>query len=119
MILVDTSVWVEHLRAGNKQLERLLNAQQVLIHPFVIGEVALGSIKQRDIVIDALCQLPRVQAAADFEVLGFIDQQNLFGRGLGYIDVHLLAATRLTAGASLWTIDRRLHAVAADIGLAM
>jgi predicted nucleic acid-binding protein len=119
MILVDTSVWVDHLRAGNKQLERLLNARQVLIHPFVIGEVALGLIKQRDIVIDALYQLPRVQAAVDSEVLGFIDRQNLFGRGVGYIDVHLLAATRLTAGATLWTIDRKLHAVADDLGLAM
>jgi predicted nucleic acid-binding protein len=119
MILVDTSVWIDHLRTGNKPLMRLLNAQQVLTHPFVIGEVALGSIKQRDIVIGALSNLPRSQVAGDSEVLGFIDQQNLFGRGVGYIDVHLLAATRLTAGAALWTIDRKLHAVAADLGLAM
>jgi predicted nucleic acid-binding protein len=119
MILLDTSVWIDHLRTGNERLVRLLNAQQVLIHPFVIGEAALGSIKQRDIVIGALSDLPRSQVAADSEVLGFIERQNLFGRGIGYIDVHLLAATRLTAGAALWTIDRKLHAVAADLGLAM
>ena len=119
MILVDTSVWIDHLRAGNEQLARFLKAEQVLIHPFVIGEVALGSLSQRDVVIDALYELPRVHVASDSEVLGFIDRQKLFGRGVGYIDAHLLAATRLTAGAALWTIDRKLHQVAEDLDLAM
>jgi predicted nucleic acid-binding protein len=119
LILVDSSVWIDHRRAGNGQLRRLVDAGRVLTHFFIIGEVALGSIKQRDIVPVALSDLPRPQVSTDSEVLGFIERQNLFGRGIGCVDAHLLAAARLTAGAGIWKIVRKLHQVCVDLGLAM
>ena len=119
MILVDTSVWVDHLRAGNYRLRRLLDSGQVLGHPFVTGELALGNLRQRDLVLGALRELPRAAVASDEEVLHFIDRQALFGSGIGYIDAHLLAAVRLMPGARLWTRDRRLQVVAARLDLAM
>ena len=118
MILVDTSVWVDHLRAGNAALGALLDTGRVLAHPFVIGELALGILRQRDVVIAALHNLPRAVVATDREIMYFIDRHRLFGRGIGYVDVHLLAAVRLTAGATLWTRDRRLLAAAKQFGLA-
>jgi predicted nucleic acid-binding protein len=118
VILVDTSVWADHLRAGNEILARLLNAGRVLGHPFVTGEIALGTLRQRDLVLGALRELPQAAVASDEEVLHFIDRHALFGRGVGYVDAHLLAAVRLTAGASLWTRDRRLQRVAAQLGWA-
>jgi len=119
VILVDTSVWVDHLRVGDKALSSLLDAGMVLAHPFVIGELALGNLRQRGIVLSALSNLPHASVATDAEVLHFIDRHALFGRGIGYVDTHLLAATRLTAGAELWTNDKRLHGVAVQLGLAM
>lgn len=91
----------------------------VLTHPFVAGEIAMSNLRQRDVVMRAFSMLPRAQVATDKEVLHFIDQHALFGRGGGYIDVHPLAAVRLTAGASLWTRDKRLHVVANELGLAV
>ena len=119
MILADTSVWVDHLRAGNKTLVALLDAGMVLAHPFVIGELALGNLRQREIVLSALADLPRASVATDAEVLRFIDHHALPGRGIGYIDAHLLAAVKLTAGTELWTNDKRLHAAAVQLGLAI
>lgn len=119
MILVDTSVWVDHLRARDKALSSLLDAGMVLAHPFVIGELALGNLRQRGIVLSALLNLPHASVATDAEVLHFIDRHALFGRGIGYVDAHLLAAARLTAGAELWTNDKRLHEVGVQLGLAM
>lgn len=119
MILVDTSVWVDHLRTGNEMLSRLLNAGMVLTHPFVIGELALGDLRQRALILSALSGLPRSNVATDEEALRFIDDHRLFGRGIGYIDVHLLAAVRLSADAALWTHDKRLHGVAEPLGLSM
>jgi predicted nucleic acid-binding protein len=119
LILVDTSIWIDHLRGDNAALKRLLNAGGVLTHPFVIGELALGRMRQREIILAALSDLPRAELATDAEVLGFINREALFGRGVGYIDVHLLASVRLTAGAELWTRDTRLRHVAEDMGLAM
>lgn len=119
MILVDTSVWVTHLRAGNEGLAELLSAGAVLTHPFVIGELALGGLRQRALIVDALGDLPRASVATDAEVLQFIERHRLFGRGIGYVDVHLLAAVRLTAPAALWTDDKRLHEAAEQLGLAM
>jgi hypothetical protein len=119
VILVDTSVWVDHLRAGNKALAALLEAGAVLIHPFVIGELALGSLRHREIVLNALSDLPRASVATDAEVLHFIDQHALFGSGIGCVDAHLLAAVKLTARAELWTNDKRLHAVADQLKLAI
>jgi predicted nucleic acid-binding protein len=118
MILVDTSVWIDHLRVTDETLVHLLDAGMVLAHPFVIGELALGSLGQRETVLTALSDLPRAIVATDQEALHFIDCHTLFGRGVGYIDIHLLAAVRLTAGAGLWTHDKRLHTVAAQLGLA-
>ena len=118
MILADTSVWIDHLRTGDKALAALLDAGMVLAHPFVIGELALGNLRQREIVLQALAELPQSNVAMDAEVLHFIERHALSGRGIGYIDAHLLAAVKLTAGAKLLTNDKRLHGVAVQLGLA-
>ena len=119
MILVDTSVWVDHLRAGDEKLARALEEGRVLTHPFVIGEISLGNLRQRDVVINALLDLPQAKAATDREVLQLIKREALHGLGLGYIDAHLLAAARLAAGASLWSRDKPLLKAAARLGLAV
>jgi predicted nucleic acid-binding protein len=118
VILVDTSVWVEHLHSGNEELAALLNGGEILAHPFVIGELALGNLLPRDPFLSDLRDLPQAIVAEDEEVLRMINRQALSGRGIGYVDAHLLAAARLTAGSKLWTLDRRLQAVAAQLGLA-
>src|SRR5258708_4026807 len=92
VILVDTSVWVDHLRASDKALAALLDTAAVLAHPFVIGELALGTLRQREIVLNALSDLPHASAATDLEVLHFIDRHALFGRRIGYVHAHVLAA---------------------------
>lgn len=117
MILVDTSVWVDHLRIGDARLKALLGAGQVLIHSFVIGELALGNLRQRDTILQSLNDLPPAVMAGDSEVLGFIERNALFGLGIGYVDAQLLASACLSA-ALLWTHDRRLHEVAVRLGLA-
>lgn len=117
MILVDTSVWIDYLRQGNAKLRTLLNTGQVLMHPFVVGELALGNLQKRDVVLDALQNLPQASMATEDEVTNFIDQELLYGSGIGYIDAHLLAALRLSPGSMLWTRDKRLLAVAARLGL--
>ena len=116
MILVDSSVWVDHLRNNNPGLGRLLDENRVLSHPFVIGEIALGNLRQREMVLSALGGLPQAIVADDREVQIFIEDQRLYGRGIGYVDVHLLTATRLTPDASLWTMDKRLGAIARGLG---
>lgn len=118
MILVDTAIWVSHLRAADAVLTALLDTGMVLAHPFVIGELALGNLRQRQLILTAMSDLPCANAATDAEVLRFIDRHALFERGIGYVDAHLLAAVRLTAGAELWTSDKRLHGAAASLGLA-
>ncbi|WP_213804578.1 PIN domain-containing protein [Granulicella sp. dw_53] len=115
MILIDTSVWVDHLRAGDDAVKRLLETGQVLSHPFVIGELAMGSLKQREVVLGALQDLPKAAVASEDEVLGFIRDRSLFGVGIGYIDAHLMTAVQLTPDALLWTRDRRLAEVAARL----
>ena len=118
MILVDTSVWIDHVRRSNDRLAALLVARAVLVHPFVIGEVALGHLRPRAAILRELHDLPPVAVASREEVLHLIEQHRLFGRGIGYVDAHLLAAARLMAGAALWTTDKRLRAVAESLGLA-
>lgn len=118
MILADTSVWVDHLRLGDRRLAGLLETGQVLVHPFVIGELSLGNLRRRAVVLGALRDLPTVVAASDAEVMRFIEHHGLPGLGVGYVDAHLLAAVRLTPGASLWTHDRRLAMVAQRLELA-
>jgi len=117
MVLIDTSVWVDHLQHGNAELTALLNRGQVLAHPFVIGELALGSLQQRSTVLEALQNLPACVTAMDAEVFNFIKTNALHGIGIGYVDAHLLAATRLTLTAKLWTLDKRLQAAAAKLEL--
>lgn len=117
MILVDTSVWVDHLRKGDAELRTLLEHGGVLSHPFVIGELALGNIPKRDVFLAAIGDLPKATMAEDDEVLRFISDHTLFGLGIGYVDVHLLAAVKLTAGASLWTRDKPLLRVAQKLRL--
>ena len=117
MILVDTSVWVDHLRGRAAPLARLLDSGGVLAHPFVIGEIALGTPPQRELLLRELRRLPSALPATHGEVLATIERHALFGLGIGYVDAHLLAATRLTSGASLWTRDRRLLAAAERMSL--
>jgi len=118
VILADTSVWIDHLRVGDMVLGDFLDRGRVLGHPFVTGELALGNLKQRNIVLRALRRLPQATVASHEEVLHLVERQPLYGLGIGYVDAHLLAAVRLTAGAKLWTRDRRLRTVAAQLGLA-
>jgi predicted nucleic acid-binding protein len=112
VILVDASVWINHLRKGDPALEGMLSQGRVLTHPFVIGELALGQLRRRDVVLDALQSLPRVIVAREEEVLRFIEGQPLFGKGIGYVDAHLLTAVVLTPGTLLWTRDQSLRAAA-------
>lgn len=118
MILVDTSIWIDHLRAEDQALTRLLQARQVLVHRFIVGEIALGTIKPRERFLVELQDLPQAMVVPDREVLQLIERYRLFGQGIGYVDAHLLAAVRLTLGSALWTRDRRLRAIAERLGLA-
>lgn len=117
MILVDTSVWIDHLAEGEPRLAHLLNDESVLMHPFVVGELALGSLGRRETVMDALSLLPQVVRASHNEVMHFLQAERLFGKGIGYVDLHLLASTRLTPGATLWTKDKRLRSLASELSL--
>ena len=118
MILVDTSVWVELLRRGLPRLATLLQEGKVMIHPWVIGELACGNLRNRQQVLDLLLGLPTALVASDAEVLLLIERDRLMGRGIGYLDAHLLASARLSH-CRLWTQDRRLAAVALEQGLTM
>ena len=116
MILVDTSVWVDHLRAGVPQLAELLNRAEVLIHPWVIGEIACGQLQARQQVLALMEGLPSATLATHREVLVLIERHPLAGRGIGYVDAHRLASAKLS-GCGLWTLDRRLGALAAELGV--
>lgn len=118
MILVDTSVWFDHFRRGDVELAARLNQGEVLMHPFVLGEIASGSLRRRKLVLTDLSALPQAKVASDDEVLMFIERQQLPGTGIGWVDAHLLGAVQLTDGAQLWTRDRRLHSIAARLGIA-
>jgi len=117
VILVDTSVWVDHLRMTDPVLVDLLEKENVLVHPFVIGELACGNIRNRTEVLDLLQRLPMAPSATDDEVLALIDRHKLMAKGIGLIDVHLLASSALAADTSLWTGDKQLSAAADRLGL--
>ena len=117
MILVDTSVWIDHLRYGDPELNERLQLGQILIHPLVVGELACGRLKSRSQIKTYLLGLPSAKIATEAEALAFIETHALYGLGIGYIDVHLLASARL-AGAYLWARDKRLQSVALELGLA-
>lgn len=117
MILVDTSIWIDHLRSGDATLAGLLNGGTVLTHTWVTGELALGNLSRRDEILGLLHGLPQATVARDHEILRLIEQELLYGTGIGYIDAQLLAATRLTPDTTLWTRDERLSAITARLGL--
>jgi predicted nucleic acid-binding protein len=116
VILVDTSVWIEHLRSGHPTLVARLMRSEVLCHPCVIGELALGRLEHRAEVLGLLAALPGAEVATAGEVLAFIEDHGMAGHGIGYVDVQLLASTLLTPDATLWSLDRRLALAASTLG---
>jgi hypothetical protein len=116
VLLVDTSVWIQHLRAGSDPLKTLLDEGLVFCHPFVIGELACGQMRNRETILQLLSALPQVLVADHGEALELLERYALFGRGVGWIDVHLLAAA-LLSGVRLWTLDKRLMRIAAELGV--
>jgi predicted nucleic acid-binding protein len=116
MILVDTSVWADHIRSNNEEMKVLLTDTQILIHPFVVGELALGNLQNRSAYLNSFAKLPRAILASDDEVMTMIESKKIFGSGIGYIDAHLLASARLSF-AKLWTNDKRLYSVAQAMNL--
>lgn len=116
MVLVDTSVWIDHLRTGHRRLATLLDAAEVLSHPYVLGELACGNLGNREEILDLLQALPKAFVLDEDEFLFFVERHGLMGLGIGFVDVHLLASARLST-ASLWTKDRRLKTAAARLGI--
>jgi hypothetical protein len=116
-VLVDTSVWVDHLRSGNPELKDLLNRNRVVIHPMIIGELACGNLKNRRSLMTLWTSLNSLMPASHDEVLYFIEHQRLMGKGIGYVDVHLLASITLISDVALWTRDKRMESVASNMGL--
>ncbi len=117
MVLADTSVWTEHLRHGDDRLRTELEAGRVATHPFILGELACGNFRKRTEILQLLNELPAVIQASNSEVLEFIEQRRLMGRGIGLIDAHLLASVVLTGATRLWTHDRRLATIASELGV--
>lgn len=118
MILVDSSIWIDHLRSGDSELAALLQNGQVIAHPWVIGELALGHLSRRIEILGLLSNLQQARTATHVEVLAMIEDHRLFGRGIGYVDAHLLASTLLTTDSGLWTRDKRLAETAGQLGIA-
>ncbi|MBI5277394.1 MAG: type II toxin-antitoxin system VapC family toxin [Burkholderiales bacterium] len=116
MVLVDASVWVDHLRRRDAHLADLLERDVVVMHPFVLGELACGNLSRRPTVLELLRDLRSAAVADHEEVMGFLDRHLLYGKGIGWVDVHLLASTALTPGGKLWTRDKRLQAAANRLG---
>jgi predicted nucleic acid-binding protein len=117
VILADTSVWIGHFRGVEAGLVPLLQVGRVVMHPFILGELALGNFGNRAQVLGDLAALPMAAVAMEAEVMRFIETERLFGLGIGYVDAHLLAAVRLTPGVRLWTRDKRLGVVAERFGV--
>lgn len=117
MILVDTSVWIDHFRTGDAQLSERLEANQVCTHPLVIGELACGHFKARREIFRLLDDLPAAPVATHVEARELIERHHLMGRGIGFVDVHLLGSTALMGDARLWTRDKQLARVAEEWSL--
>jgi predicted nucleic acid-binding protein len=117
MILVDSSIWIDHLSGNNLQLTDQLNGSTALMHPFILGEISCGNIKNRATVLQLLGNLALCPSATDDEVMYLIDQKRLMGLGIGFIDAHLLASCLIDHGTLLWTRDKRLAAVAQQLGV--
>ena len=118
-MLVDTSVWIDHLRVGDPLLVDLLGRREVLMHPFIRGELACGNLRNRQVILSLLHDLPASAVAGDDEVMTFIERHSLMGKGIGYVDAHLLAAVALSAPARLWTLDRALASIAKRLHVSM
>jgi predicted nucleic acid-binding protein len=118
VILVDTSVWAQHIDREVVDLSDLLRTGEVLSHPFVVGELAMGNLRRRNAVLADFDLLPRAVCASDEETMLLVERFHLYGTGIGYVDAHLLASARISSATSLWTFDRRLHAEAERLGLA-
>lgn len=116
MILADTSIWIEHLRKGNETFSELLEEGQVAVHRFVVGELACGNLKNRASILQLLSDLPEVDLAQHEEVLQFIEERKLSGKGIGWIDAHLLASA-LISGTPIWTADKKLRTISASLGI--
>ncbi len=119
MILVDTSIWIDHLHATETRLVRLLTDDEIGCHHLVIEELALGSIKQRDVVLGMLSNLHQFPTVTHLEILHLVERRRLWGRGLSAIDVHLLGSVVLVEGAQLWTRDNRLKGVCTEVGVSL
>ena len=117
-VIADSMIWIDHLSRSDDTLAWLIRRRRIRIHPMIIGEIALGSIARRDIIIRELQELPAVGVALHDEVMAMIEWLELWSRGIGFVDVHLLASTRQLAGCALWTRDKRLHAQAERLGVA-
>ncbi len=117
MILIDTSVWIEHFRRTVPELADLLEAGRVLIHSWIIGELACGNLKNRTTILSLLDDLPKIAMPTHEEAMFFLERHRLMGRGIGYVDLHLLAATALNGDSRLWSLDKRLGNVAAELNL--
>jgi predicted nucleic acid-binding protein len=116
MVLVDTSVWIDHLRDGQPVLARLLTEVAVLIHPFIYGELACGNLKNRTGILTDLNALPSAACASNEEVWRLIEDRKLWGKGIGWVDAHLIASALLSK-CEFWTLDKRLEQAARDAGL--
>lgn len=117
MILVDTSIWIDHLHKAEPALVELLGVDEVGCHYLIAQEIALGPLRQRDVMLDLLANLRQFPAIGHHEILHLADRHRLWGRGLSVIDVHLLAAVAVTPGAALWTRDKRLKSACSDLGV--
>ena len=118
MILVDSSVWIDHFRRANAGLSALLASRVVMTHPFIVGELACGHLSNRAAVFAALASLPLAPVVLHDEVLAFVERHRLMSRGIGWVDMHLLASATIAGRVSLWSRDKRLSAAAAERGVA-
>lgn len=117
MILADTSVWVDHFRSGDSEMRDRLNAGEVAIHPFIVAELALGSLRNRTRTLALLDQLPQVRAAQLSEVRAMIEARHLYNVGIGLTDAHLIASVLISPAVALWTRDKQLRKVAEGLGI--
>jgi predicted nucleic acid-binding protein len=118
LIIVDTGIWIDHLKAGDPRLAVLGERLEALMHPYALGEIALGSLPDRTRLLQRMAGLPQPPVARHAQVMQLIDAQNLFSTGIGFVDAHLLASTRLLLGSRVWTRDKRLLAQAERLGVA-
>ena len=118
MIVVDASIWIDHIKVAEAGLNGLLMRDHALMHPHTLGEIALGSLKNREVILRRFLALPVPHVAGEGHMLSMIDDLGLAATGIGYTDAHLLASALLTPGGRLWTRDKRLHAQAVRLGVA-